>query len=38
MHGLGAAWYERKHRALGVRFPRLAEQFERLEKTLQIFR
>ena len=36
--GIGAAWYEREHRALGVRFPPLAERFERLEETLQIVR
>lgn len=36
--GLGAAWYEREHRALGVPFPSLAERFERLEETLQIVR
>ena len=36
MLGLGAAWYEREHRALGVPFPPLAERFERLEETLQI--
>lgn len=34
--GLGAAWYEREHRALGVPFPSTAERFERLEETLQI--
>jgi F420-dependent oxidoreductase-like protein len=34
--GLGAAWYEREHRALGVPFPPLGERFERLEETLQI--
>ncbi|MCV2393553.1 LLM class F420-dependent oxidoreductase [Actinotalea sp. M2MS4P-6] len=34
--GLGAAWYEREHDALGVPFPPLAERFERLEETLQI--
>jgi F420-dependent oxidoreductase-like protein len=34
--GLGAAWYEREHRALGVPFPPLAERFERLEEALQI--
>jgi F420-dependent oxidoreductase-like protein len=34
--GLGAAWYEREHRALGVPFPRMAERFERVEETLQI--
>ena len=36
--GLGAAWYEEEHRSLGVRFPPLAERFERLEETLQIIR
>ena len=36
--GLGAAWYEREHRGLGVPFPPLAERFERLEETLQIVR
>ena len=36
--GLGAAWYEREHRALGVPFQPLAERFERLEETLQIVR
>jgi F420-dependent oxidoreductase-like protein len=34
--GLGAAWYEREHRGLGVPFPPLSERFERLEETLQI--
>jgi F420-dependent oxidoreductase-like protein len=34
--GIGAAWYEREHAALGVPFPPLAERFERLEETLQI--
>lgn len=34
--GLGAAWYEREHRALGVPYPPMAERFERLEETLQI--
>lgn len=34
--GLGAAWYEREHRALGIPYPPLAERFERLEETLQI--
>ena len=36
--GIGAAWYEREHRALGVAYPPLAERFERLEETLQIVR
>jgi F420-dependent oxidoreductase-like protein len=35
--GIGAAWNEREHRGLGVPFPPLAERFERLEETLQIF-
>jgi F420-dependent oxidoreductase-like protein len=34
--GIGAAWYEREHQGLGVRFPPVAERFERLEETLQI--
>ena len=36
--GVGAAWYDREHLALGVPFPPLAERFERLEETLQICR
>jgi F420-dependent oxidoreductase-like protein len=36
MLGIGAAWYEREHRALGVPFPPVAERFERLEETIQI--
>lgn len=34
--GIGAAWYEAEHDALGVRFPPMAERFERLEEALQI--
>jgi F420-dependent oxidoreductase-like protein len=34
--GIGAAWYEREHKGLGVPFPPLKERFERLEETLQI--
>jgi F420-dependent oxidoreductase-like protein len=34
--GIGAAWYEREHKGLGVPFPSTAERFERLEETLQI--
>jgi F420-dependent oxidoreductase-like protein len=34
--GLGAAWYAREHRGLGVPFPPLSERYERLEETLQI--
>lgn len=36
MLGIGAAWYEREHRGLGVPFPPVGERFERLEETLQI--
>ncbi|HEY6532477.1 MAG TPA: LLM class F420-dependent oxidoreductase [Acidimicrobiales bacterium] len=36
--GIGAAWYEREHLALGVPYPPLAERFERLEETVQICR
>lgn len=34
--GIGAAWFEREHRGLGVPFPSLGERFERLEETLRI--
>jgi F420-dependent oxidoreductase-like protein len=36
MLGIGAAWYEREHLALGVPYPPVAERFERLEEALQI--
>ncbi|MFC7494220.1 MULTISPECIES: LLM class F420-dependent oxidoreductase [unclassified Nocardioides] len=36
MLGLGAAWYDREHRGLGVPFPPTSERFERLEETLQV--
>jgi alkanesulfonate monooxygenase SsuD/methylene tetrahydromethanopterin reductase-like flavin-dependent oxidoreductase (luciferase family) len=36
MLGIGAAWYEREHHALGVPYPPVAERFERLEETIQI--
>jgi F420-dependent oxidoreductase-like protein len=36
MFGIGAAWYDREHRGLGVPFPSTKERFERLEETLQI--
>ena len=36
--GIGAAWYEREHKGLGVPFPPVAERFERLEEALQICR
>jgi F420-dependent oxidoreductase-like protein len=38
MLGIGAAWYEREHNGLGVRFPPVSERFERLEEALQICR
>ncbi|WP_370333085.1 LLM class F420-dependent oxidoreductase [Mycolicibacterium hippocampi] len=34
--GIGAAWFEREHRGLGVPYPTLSERFERLEEALQI--
>jgi F420-dependent oxidoreductase-like protein len=34
--GIGAAWYEREHLALGVPYPPVRERFEMLEETLQI--
>lgn len=34
--GVGAGWYERESRGLGVPFPPLRERFERLEETLQV--
>ena len=34
--GIGAAWYEREHKGLGVPFPPTAERFERLRETLEI--
>jgi F420-dependent oxidoreductase-like protein len=34
--GIGAAWYEREHLALGVPYPPVSERFERLEEALQI--
>ena len=34
--GIGAAWYEREHRGLGVPYPPLGQRFELLEETLQI--
>jgi F420-dependent oxidoreductase-like protein len=36
--GVGAAWYDREHAALGVPFPPTRERFERLEETLRIVR
>ena len=36
MLGLGAAWYDREHVALGIPYPPLGAGFEMLEETLQI--
>ncbi len=36
--GIGAAWYEREHKGLGVPFPAMATRFELLEEALQITR
>lgn len=36
MFGIGAAWYDREHHALGIPYPPLSERFEMLEETLQI--
>jgi F420-dependent oxidoreductase-like protein len=36
--GIGAAWYEREHKGLGVPFPPISERFERLEEALEICR
>ena len=36
MFGIGAAWYEREHLALGVPYPPLRDRFEMLEETLGI--
>ena len=33
---IGAAWYEREHRGLGVPFPPVGERLERLEEAIQI--
>jgi alkanesulfonate monooxygenase SsuD/methylene tetrahydromethanopterin reductase-like flavin-dependent oxidoreductase (luciferase family) len=34
--GIGASWYEREQRGLGVPVVPVGERFERLEETLQI--
>jgi F420-dependent oxidoreductase-like protein len=34
--GVGAAWYEREARGLGLPFPKIQHRFEMLEETLQI--
>jgi F420-dependent oxidoreductase-like protein len=34
--GIGAAWYDREHRGLGVPFPPVATRFEMLEEAIQV--
>ncbi|MFX0114547.1 MAG: TIGR03560 family F420-dependent LLM class oxidoreductase [Candidatus Hodarchaeota archaeon] len=34
--GIGAGWFEREAKGLGIPFPPLRERYERLEETLQI--
>ncbi len=34
--GIGAAWYEREHLALGVPYPPIATRFEMLEEAIQV--
>lgn len=36
--GIGAAWFDVEHHALGVEFPKIPERFDRLEEALQICR
>ncbi len=36
MFGIGAAWYDREHTALGIPYPPVSQRFEMLEETLQI--
>jgi F420-dependent oxidoreductase-like protein len=36
MFGIGAAWYDREHAALGIPYPPVSQRFEMLEETLQI--
>jgi F420-dependent oxidoreductase-like protein len=36
--GIGAAWFDLEHEALGVDFPPVAERFERLEEAITITR
>ncbi|MGZ4565036.1 MAG: LLM class F420-dependent oxidoreductase [Mycobacterium sp.] len=38
MLGLGAAWYDREHAALGFPYPPVSQRFEMLEETLQTCR
>src|SRR4051794_207417 len=34
--GIGAAWYEREHKGLGVPFPPLSQRFEMLDEAIQV--
>ncbi len=34
--GIGAGWFEREHKGLGIPFPSVSERFEHLEETLRI--
>ncbi|MCA9564579.1 MAG: LLM class F420-dependent oxidoreductase [Myxococcales bacterium] len=34
--GIGAAWYDREHKGLGIHFPGQIGRYQRLEETLQI--
>src|SRR3954464_5974374 len=34
--GIGAAWYEREHKGLGVPYPATGERFERLEERVRV--
>ena len=34
--GIGAAWFDREHKALGIPFPPLKERFERLDEAIRI--
>lgn len=36
--GIGAAWYEREHRALGIGFPPVGERMDRLEEAVRLCR
>jgi F420-dependent oxidoreductase-like protein len=36
--GIGAAWFDLEHQALGVDFPPVAERFEMLEEAIAIYR
>ena len=36
--GLGGAWFDLEHRALGIPFPGIRERQERLEEALQLTR